>query len=83
MQPDLNGVMEQLNRMIRVIGHDPALQEWFSRLARLDPVHRRNAILTLCNRMADEDNGATLAPTFQLLADTRIFNATMAALRTD
>jgi hypothetical protein len=73
--------LDDLARFVQVIGRDETLREPFCRLAALSPVQRSNAVHVMAEQMNTENKDRDLVSAFRLLADTRVFEAVMAALR--
>ena len=72
--------LDSLARMVRVIRHDRKLREWFSGMAQKSTVERRNEIFAMVERMEAEREDAGLVESFQLLSDSRVFEAACMAL---
>ena len=79
MDPD--SALDNLTRMAQVIGRDPQLRHWFSALAQMPAVERRNEIYSASERMRAEGKDEDLVVSFRLLADTRVFDAAWLALQ--
>jgi hypothetical protein len=79
MDPD--SALDNLSRMAQVIGRDPQLRHWFSALAQMPAVERRNEIYSASERMRAEGKDEDLVVSFRLLADTRVFDAACLALQ--
>jgi hypothetical protein len=72
--------LENLSRMVRVIRHDRKLREWFSGMADKSTVERRNDIYAMIRQMEVQREDADLVASFQLLSDSRVFEAACIAL---
>ena len=79
INPD--SALENLTRLVQVIGPDRELRQWFSALARKSAVERRNEIYLACERMRAAGQDADLVVSFRLLADARVFAAVSLALQ--
>ena len=79
INPD--SVLDNLTRLVQVIGPDRQLRQWFSALAEKSAVERRNEIYLACERMQTAGQDADLAVSLRLLADARVFTATAIALQ--
>ena len=73
--------MEDLARLVQVIGADTALRERFSRLASMTPVQRATEIHIMAEQMAAEHKDPELVKLFRLFADARVFEGAMVAMR--
>lgn len=78
LNPD--SAFDNLTRIVQVIGGDQKLREWFFGLARLSAVRRRNEIYGVVERMTAEGQDVDLTVSFQMLADSRVFEAACVAL---
>jgi hypothetical protein len=76
-----DSALENLARMVQVIAGDPKLCAWFQKLADTSFVGRRNEIYGMVHRMSAEGQDSDLVASFQLLADSRIFEAACVALK--
>lgn len=56
------------------------MHEWFWAMAHESMVERRNEIYAMVERMSANREDADLAASFQLLADSRVFDAACMAL---
>jgi hypothetical protein len=81
MNPEADTVLENLARLVQVIGRDKVLRERFGELARLSPTQRANEIHILAEQMAAEGKDPELVKVFRLFADPRVFRAGVDALR--
>jgi hypothetical protein len=81
MTNDPDSAFEGLARFVHVIGKDAALQERFCGLAKLSPAQRFNEIHIMAEQMAAERKDPDLVSLFRLLADARVFEAALVALR--
>jgi hypothetical protein len=79
INPD--SVLDNLTRLVQVIGPDQQLRQWFSALAKKSAVERRNEIYLACERMQAAGQDADLVVSLRLLADARVFTATALALQ--
>ena len=78
ISPD--SAFDSLARMVQVIGADQNLRAWFGKLACTSPVGRRDEIYVMIQRMSAEGQNADLVASFELLADSRVFEAACTAL---
>ncbi|HXJ58884.1 MAG TPA: hypothetical protein VNU68_19665 [Verrucomicrobiae bacterium] len=78
---DTDSALDNLTRMAQVIGRDQQLRAWFSALAQMPAVERRNEIFSTSERMRSEGKDEDLVVSFRLLADTRVFDAAWLALQ--
>jgi hypothetical protein len=81
MNRDADAALESLARLVLVVGGDAALQQRFSRLAKLSPVQRANEIHIMAEQMSSEKKDPEMVAVFRLLADARVFEAALVALR--
>lgn len=73
--------VDSLARIVRVIRHDRKLREWFSGIAHKSAAERRHEIGAIIERMESERGDEDLVASFQLLSDSRVFEAACLALR--
>ena len=76
-----NSALENLTRIVQVIGRDKELRCWFSSLERMSSVERRNEIYATSDRMRTQGKDAELIVSFRLLSDPRVFEAASQALQ--
>jgi len=72
--------LDNLTRIVQVIRNDRRLQEWFRSLANESVIKRGNEIYSMVERMNANGEEIDLVASFQLLADSRIFNGACEAL---
>jgi hypothetical protein len=75
MALDTESALDNLARMVQVIGRDQALRQWFSALTQKSAVERRNEIFMTGERMRAEGKDTDLVAPFRLLADSKVFDA--------
>jgi len=73
--------LDNLTRMVQVIGRDQKLRQWFSALTQQSAVERRNEIFAASERMRAEGKDMDLVASFRLLADSKVFDAARLALQ--
>ena len=73
--------LNNLTRMVQVIGRDQKLRLWFAAVTQRSAVDRRNEIFAVSERMRAEGKDADLVASFRLLADSRVFEAARLALQ--
>ena len=76
-----NSALNNLTRMVQVVGRDPQLRQWFSALAQKPAADRRNEIYSTSERMRADGKDEDLVASFRLLADSRVFDAARVALQ--
>ena len=81
MTLDTESALDNLARMVQVIGRDQRLRQWFSALTQQSAVERRNEIFMTSERMRAEGKDTDLVASFRLLADSRVFDAARLALQ--
>jgi len=81
MSTTFDAALDNLTRIVRVVGDDQKLRRWFHSLSKKSAVERRNAIYVMSEQMAAQNVDADLVASFRLLADARIFDAACLALR--
>jgi hypothetical protein len=81
MHLDTESALDNLARMVQIIGRDRKLRLWFSALTRQSAVQRRNEIFAESERMRAAGEDTDLVASFRLLADSRIFDAASLALQ--
>jgi len=81
MTLDTESALNNLARMVQVIGRDQRLRQWFSALTQQSAVERRNEIFMTSERMRAEGKDTDLVESFRLLADSRVFDAARLALK--
>jgi hypothetical protein len=81
MTLDTESALNNLARMVQVIGRDQRLRQWFSALTQQSAVERRNEIFMTSERMRAEGKDTDLVASFRLLADSRVFDAARLALQ--
>ena len=81
MTLDTESALDNLARMVQVIGRDQGLRQWFSALTQKSAVERRNEIFMTSERMRAEGKDMALVASFRLLADSRVFDAARLALQ--
>ena len=81
MTLDTESALNNLARMVQVIGRDQRLRQWFSALTQQSAVERRNEIFMTSERMRAEGKDTDLVESFRLLADSRVFDAARLALQ--
>jgi hypothetical protein len=81
MTLDTESALDNLARMVQVIGRDQGLRQWFSALTQKSAVERRNEIFMTSERMRAEGKDTDLVASFRLLADSRVFDAARLALQ--
>jgi hypothetical protein len=74
---------DALTDMVLALHDDPALSEWFEKLAGLSSVQRRNEVYRMRLQLLDSDPEAPedVVVPMLLLADDRIFQAARQAFR--
>jgi hypothetical protein len=72
--------VDNLARIVQVIRDDRRLHEWFHALTCEAAVQRRNEIFATVERMRADGEDADLVASFQLLSDSRVFEAACMAL---
>ena len=72
--------IDDLVRIIEVIGHDLKPKRWFKELAHLPDTQRRNEIFAMTERMRKRADDANIARVFGLLVDARMFEAGVRAI---
>lgn len=73
--------MDQLARIIQVIGEDDALKSRFCAMAKLSHTQRINQISILAEHMNAERKDPELIAVFRLFTDEQVFEAAMLTLR--
>ena len=81
MKLDAQSALDNLARIVLVIGSDSVLRQRFCHLASLSPVQRANEVHIMAEQMTAQRKDADLVATFRLFADSRVFQAGMLALR--
>jgi hypothetical protein len=81
MALDAESALDNLTRMVQVIGRDRELRQWFSALTEQSAVERRNEIFMTSEKMRAEGKDTELVASFRLLADSRVFDAARLALQ--
>jgi hypothetical protein len=81
MAADTNPTLDTLAGVIQAIAQDRKLRRWFSRLAKLSAVGRRNKIYAMTDRMTQQGEDAKIVASLNFLADGEIFDAARQALR--
>lgn len=81
MTINTDAALDNLARMVQVIGADPQLRAWFSTLGQKSELERRNAIYLMSEQMRTTGQNDDLAASFRLLADARVFEAATLALQ--
>ncbi|GEM_PF-2101205 len=79
--PGTDETFDALTRMVRVLGDDTELSEWFVGLGLLSSVDRRNEVFRMHEDLLSQDPAASddvVAP-LKLLADDRVFAAAQQA----
>ena len=81
MALNTDSALDNLARLVRVIGPDQQLRQWFSALGQKPEVERRNAIYSMSEQMRADGKDEDLVVSFRLLADARVFEAARLALQ--
>jgi hypothetical protein len=81
MALNTDSALNNLARMVQVIGPDKQLRRWFSALGQMPTLERRNAIYSMSEQMTADGKDEDLVASFRLLADTRVFDAARLALQ--
>jgi hypothetical protein len=81
MTLDTDTALDNLARMVQVIGPDKQLRAWFSALGQKPALERRNAIYSMSEQMRTDGKDEDLIASFRLLADARVFEAAKQALQ--
>jgi len=81
MTIDANSALDNLARLVQAISDDAILRQTFYGMAKMSPSKRLSQIHTMAERLGVEHEPAEFVASFRLLADARIFDAAMVALR--
>jgi hypothetical protein len=82
MDVNMQSMIESLTDLVRTIGSDGQMQQWFWSLGRKSLEERRNAVYLMSMRIASVGkSSASLVTAFKLLAVPQVFEAACDALR--
>jgi hypothetical protein len=81
MTLNTDSALDNLARMVQIIGPDQQLRKWFSALSQMSALQRHNAIYSMSEQMRTDGKDEDLVVSFQLLADARVFEAAKLALQ--
>ncbi len=81
MSIDPDSALDNLAAFIDAIATDAKLRVRFCEIAKMSPAQRSIQIHTIAHQMAAAGEDADLISSFRLLADPRVFEAAIAALR--
>jgi hypothetical protein len=81
MAADTKSALDSLSWLVQAIGESPKLCRWFDELEQKSAAERRSEILLTIAQMSGRKEDARLITLFGLLADHRVFNAVLLALR--
>ncbi|HEV2694860.1 MAG TPA: hypothetical protein VG347_18340 [Verrucomicrobiae bacterium] len=81
MNPTPDITLDNLTRIVQVIKHDRKLRHWFDSFSKQTVSERKNAIATMAHQMTAQGEDPGFITSFQLLADTNVFEAACLALQ--
>jgi len=76
-----DSIIEKLTTLALTINKNKKLRKWFCDLAKKPAQDRTAAIIAMSERIATQGKDVSIAGLVMMLADPRVFQATLTALR--